>query len=312
MKQGESLWKDRDGLRPGWSILLFVIVAAVVAGILFGIVYGVARLTPADMSALRSQLVPRIRVALVVAQCCGLLTATAVMSRIERRSWLDYGLRGHHAAILFGQGAIWGALLMSALVGILALTHAIRIGAPRSGTGSVIEWGLLWAGVFVPGAFVEELLFRGYPFFRLARTTNPARAAVVMSLCFGLAHLGNREETLVGILQVVSVGLVFCLAVWRTGSLWWALGAHAAWNWTQTFVFGCANSGLAATGQWLVSAPSGPAWLSGGAAGPEGSILSLPAMALLAWIIVRTLPISSGGALPTQDARSYSHPTSPT
>jgi uncharacterized protein len=293
MSPGSRIWKGPEGLRRGWAVLLFVIIAALIAAVLFGIVYVLAHFTPADMSSLRSRLMPGVRMALVLAECCGLLIATAVMARIERRSWLDYGLRGQRAAILFGQGAFWGALLMAVLVGVLALTHAIRIAAPRNGVGSVIGSGLLWAGMFVPAAFVEELLFRGYPFFRLARAGNPVRAAVVMSLWFGLAHLGNREEALIGIVQVVSVGLVFCLAVWRTGSLWWALGAHAAWNWTQTFVFGCATSGLPATGQWLMSTPSGPAWLSGGATGPEGSILSLPALALLAWIAVLTLPLSS-------------------
>jgi membrane protease YdiL (CAAX protease family) len=117
-----------------------------------------------------------------------------------------------------------------------------------------------------------------------------------MSIVFGLVHLGNREETVIGILQTMGIGLVFCLAVWRTGSLWWALGAHAAWKWTQSFIFGCANSGLEASGQFLVSTPAGPDWLSGGAAGPEGSILCLPVELLLAWIVVRTLLVSRDAA----------------
>jgi uncharacterized protein len=291
MDPGNSIWRGPEGLRPGWAIPLYVIVAAAITAALFWIVYLLAHLTPADVSALRSQLVPGARLALVLSECCGLVLATAVMARMERRSWLDYGLRGRRAAILFLQGAFWGALLMSALVGTLALTHAIRIAAPGREAESLIGSGLLWAAMFVPAALAEELLFRGYPFFRLARAGSPVRAAVVMSLCFGLAHLGNRDETVVGIAQVVGIGLVFCLAVWRTGSLWWALGAHAAWNWTQTFVFGCATSGLPATGQWLVSTASGPAWLSGGATGPEGSILSLPVLALLGWIAVCTLPV---------------------
>lgn len=289
MNQDASVWKGADGLRRGWAVLLFLIIVVTSTAVLFGIVYRLAHLTPAEMSSARSRIVPGIAAALVISEVCGLLIATAVMSRLEHRSWLDYGLCGRRAGILFSQGAFWGALLMSALVGILALTHALRIRSSGSGTGLLIESGLLWAAVLVPGAFAEELLFRGYPFFRLARASGPIRAAVVMSLCFGAVHLLNRAETLIGILQVVAVGLVYCLAVWRTGSLWWGLGAHAAWNWTQTFVFGCANSGLAGSGQWLVSTPSGPTWLSGGSTGPEGSILSLPAMALLAWIVVRTL-----------------------
>ena len=293
MNQGGGLWKGSDGLRRGWSVFLYFVIAAAITAALFGTVYRLGHFPAADLSALRTRLVPDIRVALILAECCGLLAATVVMARFERRSWLDYGLRGRRAVVLFMQGAFWGALLMCALVGVLALAGAMTIAAPRNAAAAVIESGLLWAALFVPAALVEELMFRGYPFFRLARAGSPIRAAVVMSLAFAAAHLGNREETVIGLLQVVSVGLVFCLAVWRTGSLWWALGAHAAWNWTQTFVFGCANSGLVATGNWLTSTPSGPAWLSGGVTGPEGSILSLPALALLAWIAVRTLPLSS-------------------
>ena len=164
----------------------------------------------------------------------------------------------------FAQGAFWGALLMAGLVGALVLTHAITISSSGRGLRPLIGSGLVWEALFLPGAFVEELQFRGYLFFRLARARSPIRAAIAMSVWFGLAHLGNQGETVIGLLQVVSVGLAYCLSVWRTGSLWWAFGAHAAWNWTQSFVFGCANSGLSASGQWLVSTPRGPGWLSGG------------------------------------------------
>jgi membrane protease YdiL (CAAX protease family) len=281
----------RDGLRSGWAILLFVAIAAACTAGFFGIVYWLAHFTPADLSAMRTSLLPGVRTALVLAESCGLLVATAVMGKIEGRSWLDYGLRGRRGAALFAQGALWGALLMAGLVGTLALTHAITIDSSGRGSWSLIGSGLVWAAMFLPSAFVEELLFRGYPFFRIARARGPIRAAIGMSVWFGLAHLGNREETLIGVLQVVSVGLVYCLSVWRSGSLWWAFGAHAAWNWTQSFIFGCANSGLAASGQWLMSTPRAPGWLSGGATGPEGSILSIPAMALMAWIVLRTLPL---------------------
>jgi hypothetical protein len=288
-----TVWIGPDGLRSGWAILLFVAIAAACTVVFFGIAYGFAHFTPEDLSAMRTALKPGVRTALVLAESCGLLVATAVMGKIEGRTWLDYGLRGRRGVALFAQGAFWGGLLMAGLVGILALTHAITIDSSGRGSWSLIDSGLIWAAMFLPSAFVEELLFRGYPFFRLARVRGPIRAAIGMAVWFGLAHLGNHGETVIGVLQVVSVGLVYCLSVWRTGSLWWAFGAHAAWNWTQSFVFGCSNSGLAASGQWLISTPAGPGWLSGGATGPEGSILSIPAMALMAWIVVRTLPRDS-------------------
>jgi membrane protease YdiL (CAAX protease family) len=286
-----TLWIGPDGLRSGWAILLFIAIAAACTAGFFGIVYWLAHFTPADLSALRTKLRPGVRTALVLAESGGLLVATAVMGKIEGRSWLDYGLRGRRGAALFAQGAFWGALLMGGLVGALALAHAITIDFSGRGSWPIIGSGLAWAAMFLPGAFVEELLFRGYPFFRIARARGPIRAAIGMSVWFGLAHLGNREETLIGVLQVVGVGLVYCLSVWRSGSLWWAFGAHAAWNWTQSFIFGCANSGLTASGQWLMSTAAGPRWLSGGVTGPEGSILSLPTMALMAWIVIRTLAL---------------------
>jgi uncharacterized protein len=291
-----GLLRGPDGLRSGWAILLFVVIGMLGTVGCFGAVYWIAHLTPSDLSALRTSLAVDIRTALVLAESCALLVATAVLARIERRSWLDYGLRARRVAALFGQGAFWGALLMAVLVGTLALTHAMTIESPGRVSWSLVGSGLLWVALFLPAAFVEELLFRGYPFFRLARTGSPTRAAIVMSVCFGLAHLGNREEALIGELQVVSIGLVFCLAVWRTGSLWWALGAHTAWNWTQTFIFGCSNSGLVASGHWLVTTATGPGWLSGGMTGPEGSILSLVAVALMGWIVVRTLPATKSDA----------------
>ena len=286
-----SFWRGGDGLlRPGWAILLFMSIAVVAALILLALLFLLGLWTVAEVQAVQTRITPRVVLALAVAESSGLLVAYAVMSRIDGRSWQDYGLRRDRALLRFGQGALSGVLLMSLLVGVLVLIQAMQIGSSARAAGPLLGSGLEWAAAFVPAAFVEEMMFRGYPFFRLARAINPTRAAIVMSLLFGLAHLSNGGEALIGILQVVCIGLLFSLAVWRTGSLWWSIGAHAAWNWTQTFVFGCANSGLSGSGQWLVSVPTGPGWLSGGATGPEGSLLVVPVLGLMLWVIVRTLP----------------------
>jgi membrane protease YdiL (CAAX protease family) len=156
--------------------------------------------------------------------------------------------------------------------------------------GSLVESAVLWAIAFALVAVNEELVFRGCAFFRLLRGTNPVVATLVTSSAFALAHIANPSETISGILSVVASGLVLCLSVWRSGSLWWAIGFHAAWDWSQSFVFGVADSGLLVTGHWLTSQAVGPAWLNGGSAGPEGSVLVFPILAALALVIVRTLP----------------------
>jgi hypothetical protein len=67
-------------------------------------------------------------------------------------------------------------------------------------------------------------------------------------------------------------GLVFCFALYRTGSLWWAIGIHAAWDWSQSFLYGVADSGLMAEGHLFATHPVGKPILSGGLTGPEGSV----------------------------------------
>jgi hypothetical protein len=89
------------------------------------------------------------------------------------------------------------------------------------------------------------------------------------------------------LLQVAAAGMLFCFSVWRTGSLWWAIGFHCTWDWAQLFIFGTIGSGVRFAGGVLTATPVGPTWLSGGSAGPEGSVLcfvglSVGALALLA------------------------------
>jgi hypothetical protein len=88
-----------------------------------------------------------------------------------------------------------------------------------------------------------------------------------------------------GILQVVVTGLLFCLMIRRTGSLWFAIGFHAAWDWAETFFYGTPDSGLLGVGRFLNSSVQGPNWLTGGSAGPEGSIFAMLILALCALLI---------------------------
>jgi membrane protease YdiL (CAAX protease family) len=104
------------------------------------------------------------------------------------------------------------------------------------------------------------------------------------------AHLGNKGETPWGILQVGLAGAVFAFSLWRTGSLWWAIGFHCSWDWAQSYFYGTNDSGLASLGHLFNSHPMGNAMLSGGNTGPEGSILCTPIFLLIAVIIHFTLP----------------------
>ena len=107
------------------------------------------------------------------------------------------------------------------------------------------------------------------------------QAAWVTSTLFGYIHTGNGGENWIGIFAAAFIGFVFCVSVRVTGSAWWAIGCHAAWDWAETFFYGTADSGMVAPGHYLAASPAGNPFWSGGADGPEGSVLVLAVILLL-------------------------------
>jgi len=113
----------------------------------------------------------------------------------------------------------------------------------------------------------------------------------------------------VGLLSVFAAGMFFSFSIWRTGSLWWAFGMHAAWDWGQSFLFGVADSGLMVQHHLLATHPAGKPLLSGGTTGPEGSVLILAVLGV-GCLIVLTLPKGHYISLPTEITQPVSIPAS--
>jgi membrane protease YdiL (CAAX protease family) len=212
--------------------------------------------------------------------------ATWLVGRRQRRPLADYGIpRGRIAGARFGEGALWGFAMLSAVLLILQVTKHFQIQSAALSGKAFYAYGLAWALAFFFVAIGEEFSFRGYLLFLLARRSRFWRAAVTMSVGFAVAHLFNPGETLFGVLQVFAIGLFFCFTIRRTGNLWFAVGFHAFWDWAQTFFYGTPDSGMLGEGHFLVSSFRGPSWLTGGSAGPEGSILVFLIILLAAFFV---------------------------
>lgn len=138
-----------------------------------------------------------------------------------------------------------------------------------------LKYASLWAIAFLLVGFIEEYLYRGYVQFTLAQAIGFWPAAVVWSLAFAGVHLSNPGENLSGALEVFLFAIFACLTLRRTGALWFAIGFHAAGDYAETFLFSVRDSGFAASGTLLNSSLQGPAWLTGGKVGPEGSVFSI-------------------------------------
>jgi len=147
--------------------------------------------------------------------------------------------------------------------------------------GAILAYGAIWGLVFLLVGLAEEGMLRGYLQYTLTRGLNFFWAAVILSIAFGAIHSRNPGESPFGLFGAMIIALIFCFSLWLTGSLWWAVGIHAAWDWMQSFVLGVPDSGLRVQGHLLASHPAGAALWSGGTTGPEGSLYSLPILLII-------------------------------
>lgn len=292
----KRLFFGAHGLRAGWGLLLFVLFAALNFAVFLVVVAIIARAHghfPAGGAHPRKLDLKRMSPAILAisegVMLASFMLATVVMGWIERRPLASLGFDLRGLPLRFVQGLLAGLSLLAALVASLWLVHAVSFGPVVWRGWSAVAGGLQWGGVFLLVAGFEEVALRGYLLQTLARGLNFRWAAVISSALFMALHISNGGETLFGLSQVFVIGLVFCLSVWKTGALWWAIGYHAAWDWAQSFLFGVADSGESISGALMTARPIGPAWLSGGTTGPEGSALALAAIAATAALIVLTL-----------------------
>jgi membrane protease YdiL (CAAX protease family) len=223
--------------------------------------------------------------------------ATLILSRIERRPVGVYGLGGPGRLRLFLHGLFWGLVLLSVLVLVLWQAHLLVFDRLLLAPVAIFRYAAVWAFGFLIVALFEETFLRGYLQFTLTRglsalyrpSPHPSgrrlrlldrRPRPLLHLRFG--HSNNPGESPFGLFAVGLFGLTFIFSLWRTGSLWWAIGAHTSWNWAQSFLYGVGDSGNMIRYHLLASHPIGQPLLSGGTTGPEGSIFVLPTLALLA------------------------------
>lgn len=305
---------DRDGLRAIWGIALFLIVREVLRYLVNPLFHTLFTSAPNGGGPITPH-------TLFVSEGAGLLcvvAATWLMSKIERRPASAYGFSAHRRGRNFLAGAAWGAIFLSLLVVILRTSGLLMFDGRALFGSSVFRYGLIWLAAFLLVALMEEVFLRGYLQFTLTRALSQVyswlfgpshadglgfwTAAVILSFVFGIGHSSNPGESPLGLLAAALVGLVFCLSLRRTGSIWWAIGFHASWDWAQSFLYGVADSGLMVQGHLFATHPLGRPLLSGGLTGPEGSVFLLPILLAIVAIILMTLPRTRVGYMPEHTA----------
>lgn len=198
--------------------------------------------------------------------------------RFEQREASETALRGATPSLVRGLGI--GAAISVAVVAILAGAGSLTV-AGGGNLGAAFK--PLSEQVMV--AVMEELLFRAVLFRIIEARWGTLTSLLVNVLLFAVAHLSNEHVSALAVLNTGVAGLGLCAGWLLTRSLWLPVGMHFAWNYLFDGVMGVPVSGHAARG-WLHVQMSGPEWLSGGAYGVEGSIVTLLAWgAAAAWML---------------------------
>ena len=302
-----KIFMGNDGLRAVWSLLIFAVLCAVMAVCLGRVAEKLFPNGPRTAQDVQDAMgSPRFLLIGESVQFLVVLFVTWIMSRIERRPNAVYGFGDSRKVAHFFAGLAWGVSCLSLLVLTLWKMGFLVIDGRQLFGGDILRYGAVWLIGFLMVGLFEEYITRGYLQYTLARglagfyerafqSRHSAAlgfwtSALVFSFLFGFGHKGNPGESSIGVISAGLVGFVLCLSLWRTGSLWWAIGFHASWDWGQNFLYGTADSGLKVQHSLLASHPVGRPILSGGTTGPEGSAFVLAILALMTVIVLITLP----------------------
>ncbi|HJV90293.1 MAG TPA: CPBP family intramembrane glutamic endopeptidase [Holophagaceae bacterium] len=181
-----------------------------------------------------------------------------------------------------GLGFLLGGGTMLAIVAILSLAGSYHVDG-ANGPQTILKA----LAFYLPQSFSEDFIFCLILFRLLKEGLGRKWALLIAPVLFSAAHLGNDHESLLGLLEIVTAGVLMYYAFDRTGSFYTVWGLHFSWNFTMNGIFGLSNSGQAIPGL-LRSHVTGPTWLTGGATGPEASVLALgfDVLLLLALLMV--------------------------
>lgn len=204
---------------------------------------------------------------------------------VEKSPWQGLGFRRQGAVKDFVLGWGIGAAMLVTCVLLMVVLGGARITGFTFTMPILLQFLVLIIAWSIQGS-AEEILARGWLFSSLSARHNVPVGIVISSLFFTALHLGNDGISLIPLLDLTLFGILTCLLMLKTDSIWLISGVHAAWNCFQGNVFAFKVSGMDTGTAFIQVSTQGPDWLSGGPFGVEGSVVSLFVQsAMIAWLL---------------------------
>jgi membrane protease YdiL (CAAX protease family) len=288
----------RPRRRPLRRLLAFILLLVTGAAALTALWIGLGLPPQRQHGVLRA--VPELMSGILVLGLALLVTA-GMLRRLEGRGLATVGLRRDRSALGWPVGLpLGGATPLLVVAAFFAAGHAeLRPAVPDFGAvlGTTLPMA---AGVLMLSAW-EEVGLRGYPLQLLAEWRGPTVAALLTGIAFGLLHGGNPGADPAGLAFTAMNGALLAWVVIRTGSLWLAAGYHGGWNLVAAVMLGLRDSGAVHEGSLVRTDLIGPAWLTGGEFGFEGS----PVTAVLELLVLALMVRWSNRFPANPEARAY-------
>lgn len=199
----------------------------------------------------------------------------------------------------FFKGHIWLNLLkgwgLGTLLLLVSFLGTYLLGGLEFVKVDFSQKTLLYILSLIPFWFIqggtEELVTRGWLLQTVTNRLNLSWGIAISSSLFSMLHLGNQGVTALSLISIVLVGVLMALYMLKTDNIWGVAALHGAWNFAQGNLVGVSVSGQNAGGSLLhFQARTGvPDWLSGGAFGLEGNIVTC--VVLVVGIIILRLQL---------------------
>jgi membrane protease YdiL (CAAX protease family) len=219
-----------------------------------------------------------------------LLITWLVRVKVNKASWSGMALPAPQWLRLI-LGAVAGFAVIVAVSGIeyqLGWLHIVGIDTSLHRGLSKTLWIALALTPSLAVGLTEELAFRGYIFQTLGERMPVWAAGLLMSVLFAVLHFSLGGFNVAFVVSVIVVSLMFLALRFATGSLWFPIGFHGAWDWTQTYFVGLATTGTQGYDPALIQVrQTGPSfWVGYQQATESGLLFILIALGLLVLALV--------------------------
>lgn len=161
------------------------------------------------------------------------------ITKKEKISWEDLGFSKKHRLLQLFKGFLLGIIFVAIYIFILIVMKQVAFEFNRLNADilySIFMGAIIFSGV----GFAEEITYRGY-IQNLLSKENKYVGLIATAVIFALSHLVNSSYSLLSLIYLTIGGVLLGLMRMETKNIWFPLGFHIAWNWTEIRIFGLGN-----------------------------------------------------------------------